>query len=268
MQLSEHEWRISQELVSVLCVLREGTKLVEGEKRPTISVTLPMIYYILKYLEDINVGISCHLPVVMTKLTILVNPEVNDIRTALLTGIVDRWTAHFSNSPERHKHFLLPVLFDPRTKAQPFSYLPPPLQEQTVRLAYEEFSLLCEELSPSLSSSAHPASPSRDRRAGFWARPEHVPVRDEFTRYLEVPDCPVTTSPSAWFESHHEFRHIFKLYCKWCATPAAATSVERLWSQATFLDDRLRSRMSPDFLSVRLFLQKNERVLATLKTEE
>lgn len=127
-------------------------------------------------------------------------------------------------------------------------------------MAFEEFATICDDPS---SSAINTSEVSR----GFWTRPEHLPVQDELTRYLEVPDCPVTIEPAAWFKSHSEFRHIFKLYRKWCATPAAATSVERLWSQATFLDDRLRARMSPDLLATRLFIQKNHRVVALLGAE-
>jgi hypothetical protein len=52
MQLTEEEWCFTEALVNLLAILREGTKLVEGEKRPTISVTVPMIYYLLVSLEE------------------------------------------------------------------------------------------------------------------------------------------------------------------------------------------------------------------------
>lgn len=54
MQLTEEEWRLTEALVRVLAILREGTKLVEGEKRPTISVAVPMIYYLLVSLEELE----------------------------------------------------------------------------------------------------------------------------------------------------------------------------------------------------------------------
>lgn len=66
-----------------------------------------------------------------------------------------------------------------------------------------------------------------------------------------------------WLISH-DFPELFKLYQSWCAAPAAATSVERLWSNATFLDDRLRARMDPDFLALRLFIMKNRPLVSVL----
>jgi len=56
--MTEEEWSLSRQLLEVLNALRVGTKLVEGEKRPTISVVLPMIYFILKKLESLETGPS------------------------------------------------------------------------------------------------------------------------------------------------------------------------------------------------------------------
>jgi len=54
MQLTEEEWKLTRQLVNVLTWLRHGTKLVEGEKQPTISVTVPMLFFILNGLEGLK----------------------------------------------------------------------------------------------------------------------------------------------------------------------------------------------------------------------
>jgi len=56
--MTEEEWSLSRQLLEVLNALRVGTKLVEGEKRPTISVVAAMLYINLKKLEAVETGPS------------------------------------------------------------------------------------------------------------------------------------------------------------------------------------------------------------------
>jgi len=177
-----------------------------------------------------------------------------------------RWTDHFSKAPELHSRMLLPILFDPRTKRQPFSFLPQRLQDKGKALADFELSKVCDE-----PSSQSPTSPSPTQQAAgdsssssFWAQSEPIASEEQLNLYLQMPDCSNKDDPAVWFRTHSSFSHVYQLFREWCGAPAAATSVERLWSQATFLDDRLRARMDPDLLSARLFVQKNRQPCSLL----
>jgi len=197
-----------------------------------------------------------------------------------MAGMVDRWTSHFTSSLERGKHYLMPVLLDPRTKTKAFSLLPPEHRESAARMVSEEFSLLLasqdgpapaeQEVTPTTLTPTPPISLWDNSEAAFsdqdelakYLPPTHLLLT---RRYYEFPACSHGLSPVTWFQSHH-LHLMVRLFCQWCCTPASAASVERLWSSATFLDDRLRARMSPDLIASRLFIQKNSRMLAQLPT--
>ena len=63
----------------------------------------------------------------------------------------------------------------------------------------------------------------------------------------------------AWWRANSDrFPLVYDAYREWCCSPGAATSVERLWSKATRIDDRLRCRLSPDMMEALLFMMKNQ----------
>lgn len=56
MQLSNDDWHVTKELVHVLEAMQLGTLLVEGEKQPSISIVLPMVFYILHFMDELDTG--------------------------------------------------------------------------------------------------------------------------------------------------------------------------------------------------------------------
>ena len=90
---------------------------------------------------------------------------------------------------------------------------------------------------------------------------------DEFRSFLALPACSpqyedgkkMPANPAAWWMAvgKSSCPNVFKLYRQWCCSPGAATSVERLWSNATRIDDRLRCRIQPEMMTSLLFFKKN-----------
>lgn len=179
-----------------------------------------------------------------------------------------RWTSHLSQDVESNgKQFLLPVIFDPRTKGTPFSFLSQDLQTLALNLARKEFQDMDRERSE-VSNSSQGSSPplssdaptSKTKAPQFWTVPQKPIIlqpEDELDDYLRAEGCPKETPVSQWFVINPKFPRIFKLYRKWCCSPGASTSVERLWSSASHLDGRLRARLSPELIGERLFIKKN-----------
>lgn len=187
------------------------------------------------------------------------DPDVDSVRQALHEGINTRWTQHLSGASV-HEYYLLPILFDPRTKDNAFRLLPESERVEALRLAREAYEVLSEpsRVDESDSSNLH-------QTGTFWSHVTPMSRGDQFDEYMRAKPCPVENECKSWFQLHTELNIGFTLFKKWCCVHASATSVERLWSRATYLDDRLRARMSPDLLADRLFLQKNQPVKELLK---
>jgi len=54
-QLTDTEWELAEKLVSVLKFVQKGTKMMEGDKYPTISVLGPIVYWIYDSLRNSNI---------------------------------------------------------------------------------------------------------------------------------------------------------------------------------------------------------------------
>jgi len=58
---TDTEWELAEKLVSVLNFVQKGTKMMEGDKYPTISVLGPIVYWIYDSLWNSNIPL--HAPV-------------------------------------------------------------------------------------------------------------------------------------------------------------------------------------------------------------
>ena len=87
-------------------------------------------------------------------------------------------------------------------------------------------------------------------------------VLEEFNQFMALtPARPTNGSlpdARAWWtlEKRARYPNMFSLYRKWCSVPGSSTSVERLWSIATRVDNRLRSRLAPETMISLLFFIK------------
>ena len=264
-QLTQEEWLIVESLRDLLNPFLSATKLLEAGKTPTISFIVPVIFWLFAKLQ--NAGSSSHSYFLLYFLTPLVVPGValTDCRKIFFDSLKKRFSHLFQ--PEAI-HLLLPVVFDPRTKA--LSHIPD--LNRTYILSRAR-AMVDSRVEPSAAQEARNTASLLDfymdheSVSGSVRFPFLSPLTycilemHVFDKYLATPADP-RSDPGQWFADRPEFDVIFQLYREHNCSPGAAVDVERLWSDGGQLDHPLRSRMHPDNLSNRLFYKQNSPLLA------
>jgi hypothetical protein len=73
---------------------------------------------------------------------------------------------------------------------------------------------------------------------------QHCQAKPEWVRYLELPEVPATTDLLGWWKDYEpEYPKITKMVRQVLGCPISSAGVERLFSKATRVYDKLRKKM-------------------------
>jgi hypothetical protein len=87
-------------------------------------------------------------------------------------------------------------------------------------------------------------------------RAKAASAKDELTRFAALPEQPAGTNPLEWWKLHGSmFPTLSTLARRYLAIPASSASSERLFSRLKLTATPARRNMSPDTLSMLLFVE-------------
>ena len=239
-RLTQYEWRLVEDLVKILKVFVVSTDSLQYEKKPTISLILPLMKHLQKSLD------------VLTPDSMGSEDGVRVVR-----ALKESFQTRFHRAIEKSRNnILISTFFDPRTKNL--------ASRNTISVCRQLFAALAPETIEQHTTrqvQRREAHPLEIILGGFEEEEEEV--EDEFERYLQAKKLSPRGSPREFFDNHN-FPTIMLLYRRYCCTPGAATSIERVWSEAGHLKTKRRNRLGGDVINERLQYKKNKGVIKHL----
>jgi hypothetical protein len=229
-QLTFAQWKVLDDLMELLLPIRDVTKLFEGEKYPTLSLTVPVVLHIQGMFQQMRP-----------------NDSVTSVWNKMKQGFFDRTQAMINTSEGPW----IGVFFDPKTRDSMKGNQCYPVIYNTCFQIYQFH---------------FPPSPTypeveEGRKVSLLEKvlQTQVDSQDEFQRYLSSPCCLPDEPQDMWFKKM-AFHQIFYLFRKYCSPPGSAASIERLWSTAGNMVSRRRTRLSPDLVNQVLQYDRNSKV--------
>eukprot|EP01128_Nolandella_sp_AFSM9_P011665 TRINITY_DN850_c0_g1_i3.p1 TRINITY_DN850_c0_g1~~TRINITY_DN850_c0_g1_i3.p1 ORF type:complete len:379 (-),score=33.21 TRINITY_DN850_c0_g1_i3:51-1187(-) len=243
------EYEILEELQMLLRPIRELSVALEGEKYPTMSLVYPMMTLLSEALQSV----------------VLEKPVVREVRRSMVAILRKKWADLYRPLPPEIK--LGPLILDPRVRASSMYDKVSESERQLKALVECEDVLRSKLPEPQSESSSldHAASsPTKLFGINYGSRVSfHREKQDSdlLTRYLLAveSDPPRLGSETSveWYTRHPKLAPVFALFRELAGCPAAACSVERLWSVAKRLNSDLRDSMGDNTFSQLLYLRQN-----------
>ena len=275
----DKEWKIYVQMRNILKPFAEAQRTLEGEKYVTSSLVLPTILHLGSTLKD--------------AVTDAANSDETLVAAKALFADYKtrwRWEQPSKFSPQViwgyrqrqvgvHPALFFATLLDPR-----FKLLDELSQQDKVGIKEAMVKVMVNHivdgpnaLAADLVAAPAPAA-SADRRLMFLTRRQQQPqaqvvanpitpkqkCEEELERYLNAMNLPLEDSegeendPLLWWKKNEEvFPILAKLARIYLAIPATSAPTERIFSKASLVINRLRSRLTPANAGMAIFLKSN-----------
>ena len=241
--LTDQETACLETIVSILKPIFNFTDALSGEKHVTISAVQPLLSHI-------------------TNSLLASNEQDNILTTQMKNTIVSDLTARYGSesiSDVINKSSYL----DPRFRIEYISdkeRILKQIENEAVSVAetHQDSEVLCQEIPPPkktkglgaiLKAALQPTSTQKD--------PQHR-VEEEMTKYDLLPCVDMDDDPLVWWKKNvKNFPILGTLAKKYLCACGTSVPSERLFSQAGYIVNNLRARLTPDHVNQLVFLAKN-----------
>ena len=250
LELKSEQWDLLEALKLVLHPLQVATTYLSAEYNVSISALIPVLSGLLRSLETNDNDL----------------PAIRGCKVEISTQIQRRWNLPISiECSDIPKHVpLMASLLDPRFKQCKFLCAQKQLELKVVLtdLVRKEKLIVqgCENRSPRQSPSNNPPT-ALDILLGddqADSDDDSDPVLNKADSYLQDRPLNREHSPLEWWKlNHHRFPLVAQVARKYLCVPATSTPAERVFSTAGLTVTRLRSCLTPEYVNMLVFLNKN-----------
>ncbi|GBP87242.1 Zinc finger BED domain-containing protein 4 [Eumeta japonica] len=250
-QLTERQWEILRECITLLKPFEEVTKITSSTLA-SISEVIPHTNALLKYLSKPEVSQTC--------------PNIVDMKQKLEGEIQSRF-----QGLEKDKYYSLATLLDPRFRMRFFQPENYELIRNTLFLESVKRSDITESASSSEENESELLPQSQDPHASFWNCFEELastqplerddpksPIALELDSYLKENLLTKNKSPFEWWTGHQpRYPELARLTRVFLCAPASTVYSERLFSEAGNVYEEKRNRLLPERAESLVFLHHN-----------
>lgn len=250
-QLTERQWEILRECITLLKPFEEVTKITSSTLA-SISEVIPHTNALLKYLSKPEVSQTC--------------PNIADMKQKLEGEIQSRF-----QGLEKDKYYSLATLLDPRFRMRFFHPENYELIRNTLFLESVKGSDITESVSSSEENEFELLPQSQDPHASFWNCFEELastqplerddpksPIALELDCYLKENLLTKNKSPFEWWTGHQpRYPELARLARVFLCAPASTVYSERLFSEAGNVYEEKRNRLLPERAESLVFLHHN-----------
>lgn len=253
LDLTAVQWRIAEDIVSVLKPMVTLTELLSQDDNVSLSATLPML---------IN----------MKRRHLLLREDDSAAATAMKNTLREeidkRWEL---NGELQTSIYIKAAVLDPRFKSLSF------MEEEKRDEAYTTVFELAESLTPAEEPAQRPLDeddnepmPLQKKRKqdeismlmGTDEEQQAEEQNSEMKRYLEDKTKVESGGPLAWWQRNEErYPKLARAAMRVHSIPSTSTSSERIFSKAGFIVSKTRSSLLPDNVDKLVFLSHNLRKL-------
>lgn len=251
LDLTTEQWNLLAELKPILHVLQVATTYLSAEYNVSISALLPIIHGLSKSMEVTEEDL----------------PAIRQCKCAISLELRRRWNLD-NIDPTNPGSDLVALCLHPRFKQAKFldSHKRLDLQLTITSLAHQAKASLGSDTQEKETTSAKKELELRPKALDLLLGSDSPgssiedsdPVQDEVDDYFKQQQQPRDSSPLEWWKVNKcRFPTLAGLARKYLAITATSTPAERVFSVAGLIVSRLRASLTPEYVDMLVFLNKN-----------